>query len=367
LTAHAHENSSPFAADPAVIADARRRQRRRRYALSALSVVAAVLVAAVVVDMRGGGGATSPAGERTADQLPLVGVTVTGFNAPLTLQRVTPRTLSPEGAKLRLAGPGGGNQGLQYATRGNLLAVEVYGIDRQRTPIRIVDMRRLRVVHSVAFARGDICGLTFDGPTLVALIAVPWCNAAPNAPTEFSLARIGFDGTVSRTMTVTGLKPFLYPVALTYGDGHAYVARATGSIESIDLQTGILKSHKPLRTLAKATDAVSAQWLGTHLLGVDARAIDVRTWRTRFLAPDAQKLAPGGQNIVAYGDDGAALYTRTGHLLFRLLRGENIRAAHVVGHYLYVDADTDTEVLDLRTHKRISVVPHANGWTLLAP
>lgn len=333
--------------------------------MSALAVVAVVVVAAVAVHMRGGASAGSPATEQAATPLPLVGVTFTGFTAPLTLQRVTPRTLSPEGAKLRLTGQGG-NEGLQYATRGNLLAVEVYGADRQRTPIRIVDMRRFRVERSVAVGSGDICGLTFDGSTLVALTAVPWCNSNPTTPTKFSLVRMDLAGTATREVRVAGLKPFLYPVALTYGDGHAYIARANGSVESIDLQTGILKSHKPLRALAKATDAVFAQWLGTHLLGVDARAIDVRTWRTRFHAPDAQRLAPAGQNIVAYGDDGAALYTRTGHLRLRLLVGENIRAAHVVGDYLYVDADRDTEVVNLKTRRRIAVVPHANDWALLA-
>ena len=356
------------AADPAVIADARRRQRRRRIALTGLALLAAALVVvAVRLATRGGDSAAPPAASTGLAHVPLIGLTFTSFNAPVTLQHVAPRTLSPEGAKLRLAGPGG-NQGIQWAHRGNLFAFEVYGANRESTPIRLVNAANLRVLSSVPVGHRDVCALSFDGPTLVALTAVPWCNAAPNASTAFSLLRINVaSGQVAHVVPVAGLKPFLYPVSLAFGDGHAYVARANGTVETLDLRTGVLRVRKPRRTLAKATDGVYARWLGNHLLGLGPRLVDVRTWRARLLTPNAQKLTSGGVYIVAFGSDGATVFSRTGKFRFRILTGENIRDAHVVGDYLYADADTDTEVLNLRTRKRISVVPHANAWSLLAP
>ena len=327
-------------------------------------VLAVAVVASLSSVVSGSSGVTTQRRSGTA----LVGLTFTSFDAPVRLQHVTPRTLSPEGSTLRLSAAGG-TEGFQWARRGDTLAVEVYGAPRQSAPIRIVDAGQLRVQRSVPVGRRDICGLGFDGPTLVALAASPWCNNGPRVATTFSVLRIDVaTGHVAAEMPVTGLEPFLYPVSLAFGDGHAYVARADGTIDRVDLRTGVVDTRRPHRTLAKVGDAVYARWLGEHRLGLGAQIVDVRTWRSRLVTADAQRLTAGGPYVVAFGTDGARALTRAGrHLPLLLLRGENILDAHVVGHYLYVDADTDTEVLDLRTQKRVSVVPHAAGWTLLAP
>ena len=333
---------------------------RQRFGVVVL-VLGAVAGLFSVVSRSSGATARHPA------DTPLIGLTYTSYFTPVTLQHVTPRTLSPEGSTLRLGEPGG-TEGLQWARRGDTLAVEVYGVPRKSTPIRIVDAGLLRVRRSVSAGQRDICGLGFDGATLVALAAVPWCNNEPQVKTTFSVLRINVgSGRVVGDVPVSELKPFAYPVSLAFGDGHAYVARAAGAVDSIDLRTGVVTSRRPRRTLAKGGDAVFARWLGEHRLGLGAQIVDVRTWRSRLVTSDAQRLTAGGPYVVAFGTDGARAFTRTGHLPFLLLRGENISDAHVAGHYLYVNADTDTEVFDLRTQKRISVVPHANEWTLLAP
>ncbi len=328
---------------------------------------------AVVAAALGSGAAlwvVAAAGSASGPAAParLVGVTFTGFDAALTLQSVTPRTLRPEGPKLRL-GRQGGSGARQWARRGRMLAIEVTTAALRPRPITIVDTTTMHAQRSIPVGKRDVCGLTFDGSTLVALTAVPWCftGGNPAAPSRFFLLRIdAARGRVERVVRVEGLEPIRYSVNVTFGGGRAFVARQGGGVDAIDLRTGSVRSHRPRRALSKLADAVYARWLGGNLLGVGARIVDVATWHARQLTADAQHVTAGGPYLVAYGDDGAFVFTRTGRLRFRLFPGEAMRDAHVIGRYLYVDADADTEVIDLRTHRRIAVVPHADPWTLLA-
>ncbi len=315
-------------------------------------------------------GAVAAAGTTSGPAAParLVGVTFTSFDAALTLQRVAPRTLRPEGPKLRL-GRQGGSGARQWARRGRTLAIEVTTAAMRSRPIMIVDTATMRAVRSVPVGRRDVCGLTFDGPTLVALTAVPWCHSGgnPAGQTHFVLLRIDVvRGRVERVVQVGALETIRYSVNVAFGAGRAFVARPGGGVDTIDLRSGAVRSHRPRRALSKLPDAIYTRWLGGNLLGVGGRIVDVRTWRARQLTADAQQVTAGGTYLAAFGDDGAFVFTRAGRLQFRLFPGEIMRDAHVVGSYLYVDADTDTEVIDLRTRRRIEVVPHADAWTLLA-
>ena len=261
---------------------------------------------------------------------------------PSLLHRADPATLRYEGAALRLPSAA---FGLAWARRGGALAVVAKPTGGVGFRIRIVALRpRLRVVGTVAVGPRDVCGLTFRGATLVALAAdrpCYWSGA------RFTILRIDVRARrIAGVRAVRGLR-IAAPPNLAFGDGRAFVARADGGVDAVDLATGVTTTHRPRRALAKGAGVVFASWLGGGLLGVGKRVVDVRTWRVRMLVRGARGVIRAGGGLAAYGAQGVGVYTRRGRLLYRPIASPVSAGVAAWGRYLYAGG----EIVDLATHR----------------
>jgi hypothetical protein len=276
------------------------------------------------------------------------------------LARVDPATLRGEGSALRLPNA---LLGYAWARRGRTLALVVKPVATGQ-PIRIIDVKTLRVRRTIEVGDRDVCGLTFQGRTLVALTADRPCYRPGG---RFAILRVDpARRAPMRIVSVPGIHT-AFPTNLAFGDGDAFVAHAGGGVNAIDLRTGVTTPHWPRRQLAKGEGIVWTRWLGRHLLGVGSRLVDVRTWHARVLVPGARGLTAAGPDIVAYGPAGASIFTRAWRLRLNVLRGEDVGDARVVGRYLYATIGEATDVVDLRAGRDVRVIPHSDAWVLLAP
>jgi hypothetical protein len=251
--------------------------------------------------------------------------------------------------------------GLAWARRGSTLALVAKPVATGQ-PIRIVDARTLRTRRVIGVGDRDVCGLTYDRGALVALVANQPCYW-PNG--RFAVVRYGRGG--ARTIRVAGLRT-VFPTNLAFGDGHAFVARAGGGIESIDLHTGRLVRHRPRRALAKGEGIVSTRWLGSHRLALGGSIVDVRSWRARPADGGAVGVARTAGGLAAYGAHGIAILTGTGRIRYRVLADANVRVVRSAGRYLYAASDFTAWIVDLRTH-RVAAASIDPGlvWSLLVP
>jgi hypothetical protein len=287
----------------------------------------------------------------------LIGLALGGSGTSATLQRLDPGTLRPSGHSLRLPDA---MLGYAWARQGATLALVVKPVATGQ-PVRIVDTRTWRVRRVIGVGDRDVCGLTFDGATLVALAADQPCYWPRG---HFSILRIAVDrGRVTRVTQVPGLST-VFPTNLAFGDGHAYVARAGGGIDSLNLSTGVVVSHIPRRTLAKGEGVVWTHWLGQHLLAAGVRVVDVRTWRSRTLLNGARVVSAVGSYLVASGPHGGAVYTRGGRFVRHVLGDEDVAETWASGNLLYAQVGSATDVVDVRTGKTLRVVPN-NGPLIL--
>jgi hypothetical protein len=232
-------------------------------------------------------------------------------------------------------------------------------------PVRILDVSHWRIVRTIAVGDRDVCGLTFAGRSLLALAADQPCYWAHG---HFILLRLDIArGRLTRAIPVTGLDN-APPPSLAFGDGRAFVARASGIVDAVDLAMGTTVRHAPRRSLAKGGSIVWTRWLGGHLLATGNRILDVRTWRMHLLPRWVRTVAPAGRLLAAYGTRGVAVYTRAGVLRFRLLAGEDVWDAHVVAGRLYASVGWGTDVLPLRpgAHPTVAANPSPVAM-LLAP
>jgi hypothetical protein len=288
----------------------------------------------------------------------LIGLALGGFGTSATLQRVDPGTLRPTGHALRLPNA---TLGYAWARQGTTLAVVVKPVATGQ-PVRIVDTATWRVRHVIGVGDRDVCGLTFAGRTLVALAADQPCYWPRG---HFSILRIDVErGRVTRVTQAPRLST-VFPTNLTFGDGHAYVARAGGGIDSVNLQTGTVVSHIPRRTLAKGEGVVWAHWLGHHLLGAGVRVVNVRTWQSRVLLAGARTVSSAGSYLIASGPHGGAVYTLDGRFVRHVLGDEDVSETWTSGNLLYAQVGSATDVVDVRTGKTLRVVPNAGPLVLL--
>jgi hypothetical protein len=269
---------------------------------------------------------------------------------PVTFQHLAPLTLQPAGPALRVAvspysfHPLAVGDGLLVARTAN--AVKVY------------DRSSLRLVHSYPLRGRDTCAVGLDGTTAVALVG---CLK----PTSRRYAVVRFGPSRARIPVRLPLAAIRYPVSVAFGDGHAYVVHAFGAVDAIDLRTGSVTSHAPLRTLAKGEGYVRAQWLGDHLLGLGGTVVDVRTWHRRTLAPHASETIAGGDKIATVGSNGVDVYTKSDLRLYRrLLRGEVIDSALLDGDVLYAQSALVWYVVDVRTGRMIARLVPDTAWSL---
>jgi hypothetical protein len=280
-----------------------------------------------------------------------------GFSAPATLRHLDPATLRPVGAELKLPGA---PLGYAWAMRGSRLAVVVKPVATGQ-PIRLVDLRSMRVTRVLPVGDRDVCGLTYDGPTLIALTADRPCYWKGG---RFSVLRFG--GTT--TTTPVPALDTVWPTNLAFGAGHAYVSYASGVVDAVDLRTGTVVAHWPRRTLAKGEGLVFTRWLGGGLLGAGGTVVDTRTWRKRVADPRALGVAVGGSVLADYGRNGVTLRTRAGRLVRRALPGEDVSDVRIGPRYLYAQVGSAVDVVERATGQRLRVIAVADGpWALLAP
>ncbi|MFL5954134.1 MAG: hypothetical protein ACJ76I_08515 [Gaiellaceae bacterium] len=290
--------------------------------------------------------------------VPLLALALGGMpDSPARLARLAPTDLQVTGSTLRVPS---WSLGYAWARSGTTLALVVKPVATGQ-PVRIIDTRTLHTRRVVQVGDRDVCGLTFRGQTLVALAANQPCYWAGGT---FSVLRIDpVRGRVVSELPVPGLHT-AFPTNLAFGDGKAFVSRAGGGLDVVDLSTGAVLTRRPKRTLAKGEGIVTTRWLGQHLLGAGPLAIDVRTWRARRLGVGTQGLAPAGNDIAAYGPHGVSIYTRGARVRSTLEEGVAVNDVRVVGRMLYASAGASTDVVELRTGG-IRTVATAR-WMLLA-
>jgi len=274
---------------------------------------------------------------------------------PSFVSRVDPATLRGEGAALRLPSWA---FGVAWARRGSTVALVVKPTGGTGFPIRILSTSPLRVVRSISVGARDVCGLTFRGPTLVALVSDRLCYRTGGS---FAVLRLDVRrGRVVSAVAVPGLH-VAYPTNVAFGDGRAFVARAGGGVDVVSLATGATAARVPRRVLAKGADIVPAHWLGRHRLALAARVVDVRTWRSRVLEPGARGVVAAGGDLVAYGPRGVAVYTRGGRPLFRPVTAGAVWNVETFGRYVYAGST----VVDVRT-RRVSTGSPAAATLVLS-
>ena len=291
----------------------------------------------------------------------LLALTGGSLDQPSYLRALDPATLHPRGPSVRLPSWA---LGFAWARSGSTLAI-VAKPSATAQPVRFVDTNRMRVEGVVGVGDRDVCGLTFRGPTLVALTPDRPCYWSGG---RFAILRIDVQaGRIVRVTPVPRLH-VAFPTNIAFGDNRAFVTRAGGGILAVNLTTGAVSAHTPRRTLAKGEGIVPTRWLGHHLLAAGRRVVDVRHWRARVLEPDARGVARAGANLVVYGPHGVAVHTRAGRLLFRALTDVPVTNVRVNGRYVYAAEDTTVDVVDLWTRRETRAVAEpALVWTMLVP
>jgi hypothetical protein len=282
----------------------------------------------------------------------LIGLALGAPGTPSSLQLLEPGTLRTAHA-VRLPNA---SLGFAFARRYDTIAVVVKPVATGQ-PIRLVDARTMKVTRVIQVGDRDVCGLGFYGGTLFALVANQPCYWPGGS---FSVLRI-VGGRIRRAVPIAGLST-LDPTNLAFGDGNAYIARPGGEVDVVDLGTGAFSIHRPARVLAKGEGVIPTHWLGADRLGVGPDVVDTRTWRKRLLVAGERGVAAGPGVLVAWGNRGAEVLHGTKRM--HVLAAEPIVQGWVAGDYFYAAVGDATDVVDLRTGKRLRVVLR---WLELLP
>jgi hypothetical protein len=370
----------------------------------ALAAVAAVTVA-------------TPAGAGRAAR-PLLALELgrgAALDAPSRLVRVDPSTMRPTGRGLRLPCWAFGFRAA-WSPAGDAVAV-VPKPDERSERVHLVDAASLRLRSRVGLEGHDVCALAWPAPrAIVALAGEQGCYnrqrrllalridpvakrivARTAVPVEGSVDAVanvpgGVAGLVGRTLvvfTTVGVRRVELPgaspaaaIAATRG-GRIFVAGFDGSVVAVE-RDGHFEVHRWRSTSAVAKDdqrVVSAAWLGADTLAIGrgrlrvdgsvplgARLVDTSTWRVRARDATAIGVVGASGRVVAYGADGLRLYSRTGRLLRRALRGAHLRSANVQGRYAYAAEERGADVVDLATRRESRGSADANlFYGLLLP
>ena len=268
---------------------------------------------------------------------------------PLRLQHFTPLTLRPVGATLRV------DYSWFYGYQ-NFAAAHGSIVVRLPNAIEVIDGSSFEATQRYVFRHRGTCAVDFDGSTVVALTG---CLHA--ASKHFTIWRL--TPTSRRAIPVSHLDPLAWPVSFAVGDGKWFVARAGGVVDVIDLETGRTTSHRPRRTLAKGPAGYrDASWLGRHRLALNGTVVDVRTWRTRTLAPGAQRLDAIDGYVIAHGTNGITVFDDALHLYRRLAVGRVIDRIGLSGGILYAQIGLAWDEWDLRTGRHLGIVLPGTPW-----
>jgi hypothetical protein len=273
-----------------------------------------------------------------------------GPGRPVTFQHLAPLTLKPTGPALHVA--------VSPYSFHPLAVGDGLLVARTANAVKVFDSSTLRLVHSYRLRAKDTCAVGLDGTTPVALVG---CLE----PTSRNYTVVRFGTMPTRIRVRQPLTAIRYPVSVAFGDGHAYVVHVFGAVDAIDLRSGSVTSHAPLRTLSKGEGYMRAQWLGDHLLGLAGTVVDVRTWHRRTLAPHASETIAGGDRIATVGPNGVNVYTKRDLRLYRrLLRGEVIDSALLDGNVLYAQSALVWYVIDVPTGRTIARLVPDTAWSL---
>jgi hypothetical protein len=294
-------------------------------------------------------------GARSFSATALLAMLIVPNGGPVTLHHLSPSTLEPAGPAIRI-------DWSEFAAHPLTRAGETIVV-QTKTGVKVVDSEALRIVASYPLRRPDVCAVGLDGETAVALVG---CTASKHP--HYAVVRLG-PGDRSVVSVQPNITRIAYPVSFAFGDGQVFVAHAEGAADAVNLATGRVTPHRPRRTLAKGEGFTRAEWLGSHLLGLDGTVVDVRTWKRRTLAAHAERTIADGNKLATFGTDGVAVFTRPDLRLYRrVLRGQYIDDAAIVGNVLYARVALVWHVLDLRTGRTIGrLVPDNAMYDWLVP
>jgi hypothetical protein len=267
---------------------------------------------------------------------------------PLRLQHLAPQSMTRVGAPLRIDYDSSyGFQTMAFADGRFVVRVE--------KGLEVVDAASLRVVVRYPLARSDVCAVDFDGAAVVALLGCK--SVTSNAHTLWR-----FTSTSRRAIPVRHLDPLRWPVTFAVGDGKWFVARAGGSVDVVDLETGVVVHRSPRRVLSKGAGFTTASWLGQHRLGLNGTVVDVRSWRARTIAPGARRLIAAGGYVLAYGTDGITVFDDRLQLYRRLARGLEIDDLGVSDGVAYAQIGLVWDLYDVRSGKHLDTVLPDTPW-----
>jgi hypothetical protein len=267
---------------------------------------------------------------------------------PLRLQHFTPVSMKPVGSPVKI--DYSSFYGAQnFATANRSIVV------RLPNAIDVIDEGSLRVTKRYTFRHKGTCGVDFDGTTVVALTG---CLTATSK--VFTVWRL--TPSSRRAIAVSHLRPLTWPVSFAVGDGTWFVARADGTVDAVDLETGRVTTHRPRRTLAKGRGLLDASWLGEHRLGLNGTVIDVRTWRKRTLALGAERLDAMGGYVIAHGTNGITVFDDSLHLYRRLAAGRVIDRIGLSDGIVYAQIGLAWDLWELRTGKHLGIVLPDTPW-----
>ena len=267
---------------------------------------------------------------------------------PLRLQHFTPLAMRPTGPQVKI------DYSWFYGYQ-NVAWADGALVVRLRNAIDVIDGTSLRVTQRYTFRHKGTCAVDFDGATVVALTG---CLTAGS--TSFTVWRL--TPTSRRSVRVSRLEPLTWPVSFAVGDGTWFVARGSGTVDAIDLETGHVTTHRPRRTLAKGEGLLDASWLGEHRLGLNGTVTDVRTWRRRTLAPGAERLDAADGYVIAHGTNGITVFDDSLHLYRRLAAGRVIDRVCLSDGIVYAQIGLAWDEWDLRSGKHLGIVLPDTPW-----
>lgn len=255
-----------------------------------------------------------------------------------SLRRVDPASLRPEGRAASLPGDA---FGATWTVGGSRLAVVTKPDAGVGFLVHVLRLPDLAPAGTIDVGARDVCGLTFRGATLVALVSSGLCYQGGGS---FAILSLDIAGRrVVSTTRVRGLRRVV-PASLAFGAGDAFVGVGGGAVAVVDLRTGATSVHTPRRALADGSSASSVSWLGDGLLAVGPEIVSVRTWRARSLGAGVHAIVRAGPDLAAYGAAGVAVYTRSGRLRYRVTASPTFGGVTALDGRLYVAPGTVVDI-----------------------
>jgi hypothetical protein len=288
-------------------------------------------------------------------------------------------SLNPEG-RIAWTDRLGRASGLAWLAPGRVVAVSTIGQDTSR--LATIDPVRRRVVGSVNLG-GDSVGRALVGNTSAVLVTPSGRFGAPRLAitgprgARRTVVLAGFSFGAVSSLADDGTPTFEVRVPAFVVDSarrHAYVIGENLQTADVDLSTGAVAYHAPVRRLAKAMSGWTrtARWLGAGLIGVsgsDSRTVgagenmtiettpyglhvlDVHSWTTTTIDSVSTSLFASGATMLGYHGSWSA-YDRNGRRRYEIeLAGRDWLS--VAGDRGYVcDQRSAVAVIDLASGQR---------------